>query len=424
MLRRTSAVALCALALLACGKKEGDSAPSGGVGAAQPGGGYAAKAGGYGYAAALGADLDKKVGDAMVRGRKNLLAQRDEASGAWGTGTPTEAGFTALSTLALVGTTARESVAADPTILKSLDHLLASQKPDGSIFSNPQYVNYETSVAISALAGARIGKFASAQAKARDFLVKSQIADEQDVGFGGFPYRSQKDPSRPPDLSNMQFAATAASDAGVKDPAFWKRVEAFLAKVQNRSETNTFTSKRKVEDKDVEIVPGNDGGAAYAPGYSMAELAERPDGKYEPRSYGSMTYALLKCLIFAGVKADDPRVVAAVAWLTKNFTIDRNPGFESLKDPEKAGQQGYYYYLLTMSRALAEYEKATGKPLPVTDAAGRPRKWRQEIAARLVELQKADGSWANPNDRWEEGLPLICTAYALQTLATCQGRLP
>jgi squalene-hopene/tetraprenyl-beta-curcumene cyclase len=421
--RTTAAVAFLALALLACGHEEGEKAPSA-AGGTPPGGGYAAKAGGYGYAAALGADLDRKVGDAMVRGRKHLLSLRDEASGAWGAGTPTAVGFTALATLALVGTTPRESVATDPTIVKSLEYVVAAQKPDGAIWSNAQYVNYETAVAVSALAGARVGKFASAQAKARDFLVASQIGDEDDPGFGGFPYRSAKDPNRPPDLSNAQFAATAASEAGVRDAAFWKRVEAYLAKVQNRSETNTFTSRRKVGEKDVEIVAGNDGGAAYAPGYSMADLAERPDGKYEPRSYGSMTYALLKCLLFAGVKADDPRVVAAVGWLTKNFTVDRNPGFESLKDPETAGQQGYYYYLLTMSRALAEYEKATGKPLAVADATGRPRAWRQEVAARLAELQRADGSWANPNARWEEGMPLICTAYALQTLATCQGRLP
>ena len=44
------------------------------------------------------------------------------------------------------------------------------------------------------------------------------------------------------------------------------------------------------------------------------------------RSYGSMTYSGLKSMIYAGLKADDPRVKAAVAWLRKNYDLKNNPG--------------------------------------------------------------------------------------------------
>jgi len=411
--------------LAACGDKAGDDAAkaSGQPAKAPP----SAPAAGYGFAAALGSDLDVKVGDALKAGRKFMLSKRDEATGGWG---PEElrAGTTAFAALALIASTDRASVGSDPTIAKALDLLAAAQKESGAIHSNPAYMNYETAVAVSAFAQARVAKHASAQTKARDYLAASQVADDKaNLSYGGFPYTSKSDPTRPTDLSNAQFAAAAASEAGLpKDHAMWGRLLDYLAKVQNRSEANPITVKKQDQDvgAEIELVSGNDGGAAYAPAFSMAGNVKREDGKYEPKSYGSMTYALLKCLLFAGVKPSDPRVVAAVAWISKNFALDRNPGFETAKDPEKAGQQGYFYYLLTGARALAEYERAMGKPIVVTDAAGKAHDWRKEISAQLLARQGKDGSWTNPVDRWLENDPVLVTSYAMQALATCQGRLP
>ncbi|MCC7136988.1 MAG: hypothetical protein IT460_01000 [Planctomycetes bacterium] len=415
--------ALLVLATVGCGEKD---APAGGAkGGAAPVKAADAPAGGYGYAAALGSDLDKKVGDALRNGRKFLLSVRDEATGTWEPKMPVSTGFTAFATLALIGSLERASVATDPVVLAALEAVAKAQKENGAIWGSPQFINYETSAAVSAFAAARIAKFAPVQTKARDYLVASQIrGDAKDPSYGGFPYRSEKDPEAPVDLSNAQHAATAAADAGVADAEFWARVAAYASGVQNRSESNRSEVKVKVGDRETTAVAGNDGGAGYAPGRSKADYVERPDGKVEPRSYGSMTYALLKCYLLAGVKADDPRVQAAVGWISRNFTVERNPGFEQAKDPAKAGMQGYFYYLQTMARALAEYEKATGKVLAVTDAAGRPHEWRKEVAAKLVSLQRADGSWANDIERWEEAMPVLATSYAMQALATCQGRLP
>jgi squalene-hopene/tetraprenyl-beta-curcumene cyclase len=422
------AVGVC---LGACGKKD-QGTTGGGYDQPAPGGGGVpsspskpaeggAPAGGYGYASTLGADVDRKAGDAVVKGRRWLLSKRDEATGTWADG---NVGFTALAATAVAGTTEREAVRNDPVVAKALDFLRSKQAEDGSISGNPAFVNYETSAAVLAFATAKLPAHAQAQVKARDYLARSQIAgDETSASYGGFPYQSRSDPNRPTDLSNLQFAAAALHEAELpKDHEVWKRMRVYLDRVQNRSESNTFRATAKDGET---VVAGNDGGGYYAPGVSMAGLVKRADGTFEPQSYGSMTYALLKCLLFAGVPPTDPRVTAAVSWLERHYTVDRNPGRENADDPEKAGREGYYYYLLTMARAASEYERATGKPWRPRDATGAEHDWRKDVASKLASLQREDGSWVNEGaERWEEGDPVLVTAYALQTLALAQGRLP
>ena len=424
-LRSLSSLVLL-LPLLSCGNE--DTAKTSGTGSAstQPSKGPGAGAG-YGYAANLGDDLDKKAGDAIAKGKKWLLGKRDATTGSWPSKRDPEdytVGTTAIATLGLISSTPKEAVAGDAVIAQALDSLAAAQKPNGAIYGNARVVNYETSAALAAFATARVPKFASVQAKAKDFLVSSQIQkDEASEEYGGFPYTDEE--PGPTDLSNLQFALAALHAEGVPaDHPVFARALKYLARVQNRSETNTFVTKVKEGDEVKEVVSGNDGGAYYSPGHGKVPLVKRADGKFEVKSYGSMTYALLKCLLFAGVKADDPRVVAAVGWISKNFTVDRNPGFEATEDPVKQGAQGYYYYLRTMARALAEFEKATGKELKVRDADGKSHAWRREVAAKIVSLQKPDGSWVNAVERWEEADPRLATSFLLEALATCQGRLP
>ena len=161
---------------------------------------------------------------------------------------------------------------------------------------------------------------------------------------------------------------------------------------------------------------GDDGGGVYMPGDSKAGFVELADGTRVPRSYGSMTYALLKGYLFAGLPKDDPRVAAAWEWLRKNWTLDVNPGFEASSDPQ-AAYQGLFYYFYTMARALDLYGEEV-----VVDAAGREHRWREELAGRLLAMQRPDGSWVNGNSpRWWEGNPVLATAYAMLTLEVCGG---
>jgi squalene-hopene/tetraprenyl-beta-curcumene cyclase len=47
---------------------------------------------------------------------------------------------------------------------------------------------------------------------------------------------------------------------------------------------------------------------------------------------------------------------------------------------------------------------------------GRRINWRREVAMRLINLQRPDGSWVNTNARWWEKDPNLVTAYAVLSL--------
>jgi squalene-hopene/tetraprenyl-beta-curcumene cyclase len=214
------------------------------------------------------------------------------------------------------------------------------------------------------------------------------------------------------------MALDALVKAGVEpgDPTLRKALE-FLQRCQNRSESNDVV----LAEEGATVKSGDDGGAGYAPGVSKAGMMTLADGTQVPRSYGSMTYALLKGYLLAGLPKDDPRVEAAWRWLTKNYTLDVNPGFEASSDPA-ASYQGLFYYFHTMARALDLYGTEV-----VEDAGGTKHAWRSELVGRLATMQRQDGSWVNENaERWYEGNPVLATAYAMMALdeATPDGAFP
>ena len=129
------------------------------------------------------------------------------------------------------------------------------------------------------------------------------------------------------------------------------------------------------------------------------------------RSYGSMTYAGFKSMLYAGLSPDDVRVRAAFDWIRRNWTFDENPGL---------GQQGLYYYYMVMAQAL---DTAGIHKLQVPgekEGETRAIEWRPLLRQKLFELQTQDGSWLNDkNDRWWEDQKLVCTVYALLALERC-----
>src|SRR5690606_33265945 len=136
--------------------------------------------------------------------------------------------------------------------------------------------------------------------------------------------------------------------------------------------------------------------------YTVADGGESKAGT-EPngglRSYGSMTYAGLKSMIYAGLSQDDPRVAAAVSFLRKHYSLADNPG---------VGQQGLFYYYQTMAKALDALGEAK-----FADDSGTQHDWQRELIVKLSELQQPDGSWVNPTTRWMEGDPNLVSGYAL-----------
>ena len=124
------------------------------------------------------------------------------------------------------------------------------------------------------------------------------------------------------------------------------------------------------------------------------------------RSYGSMTYSGLRSMIYAGVSAKDPRVVAATKWLGRHYTFAENPGM---------GDAGLYYYFHTAAKAL----HVLGQNQFI-DADGKAHDWRKDLVDVLLRAQNENGSWVNNNSRWLEGDANLVTSYALLALSYCQ----
>jgi squalene-hopene/tetraprenyl-beta-curcumene cyclase len=297
----------------------------------------------------------------------------------------------------------------DPMVVRGLRFIESLVNPrEGHIAGhNPrdQLKNYVTAVNVMAFAAAdRQGKYKEIVDQAVHYLTELQWDDGEGKGrndnfYGGAGYDSK---SRP-DLSNTQFFIDALKSAGLPkdDPAF-QRAIVFISRCQNlKGEFNDQPWAGKI----------NDGSFIYsAAGPGETKTDPLPDGGLP--GYGSMTYAGVKSLIYAGVDRNDKRVQAALAWLRKHYTVDRNPGMPPARD-----QQGLYYYYHTMAKCL----DALGEDYFVDDKGVR-HDWRKDIAEALAKRQRPDGSWVNELDRWFEGDPNLVTGYALMALSYCKPK--
>lgn len=351
------------------------------------------------------ADREKALA-AITRGALWLSSAADH--GRYGAPGKPHAGFTAMAIGGLLCAPQPRDKAVQGAIDEGLAWLVTLQKPDGSIHDG-QVANYTTSAVILALVRTGKPEFRPVIEKARDYLIALQADEGEGYSpdhpyYGGNSYGNEQRP----DLSNVQMALEALAASGLeKDHEAFQRALKFLQRCQNRSESNDI----RIEEGGKTIVSGDDGGSAYAPGVSKAGFVELEGGKRVPVSYGSMTYALLKSYIFAGLPKDDPRMKACIEWLRKNYTLDVNPGFGRSADPA-AGYQGLFYYLYTMAKALDLYGEDT-----ISDGQGVAHSWRKDLAGRIVAMQSRAGSWTNENsERWYEGNPVLATSYALMAL--------
>jgi len=293
-----------------------------------------------------------------------------------------------------------------------LDYLVSLRQSDGSIQDHGLAV-YTTSVATEALLTAGRESDRPVIEAATDFLIATQSDEgegyrsDEDWYYGGVGYGGDERP----DLSNTQYAVEIVARAGTrKDHPFFEKARIYLERCQNHGEHEAGKWPRA---EGGHLVKGTDGGATYMPGNSKAGENKVGEGLYQARSYGSMTYALVKSYLFAGLPADDPRVQAAVGWIATHFTVDSNPGF---KRPEQ-GAQGLYYYYLAMARSL----QLLPADLGVRDPSGEPVDWRAALRNKLLHEQRIDGSWLNEgSERWWEGAPTLCTAYAILTLSAAE----
>ena len=288
----------------------------------------------------------------------------------------------------------------DPLVARALDYLRQFIQPEGGIHvANSRHANYETCLAMICFTEAnRDGRYDELLAGASNYVRglqwdESEGHDESSFNYGGAGYGNHKRP----DLSNTQFLVEALRTAGAEadDPAIQKAL-VFVSRCQNLETEHNLTPFS---------TKNPDGGFYYTPAAGgTSQAGKTPEGGL--RSYGSMTYAGLKSMIFAGVTADDPRVKAAVEWIRMHYDLDSNPGL---------GDSGLYYYYHTFAKALDAMSFGE-----FVDDEGRRHDWRNDLAQELAKRQNTDGSWTNKNIRWLEGDPNLVTAYALLSLSYCR----
>jgi len=289
-----------------------------------------------------------------------------------------------------------------PEVREAIDFILQHVQSDGGIYARGStHRNYETSVAVGALVAAQQDDEYESELKRAEAFLKGLQWDEEegvkpsDPAYGGAGYGSH---SRP-DLSNTSFMLEALRELGndSDDEAVQKALR-FVTRTQNLAgEGNDTPHADKI----------NDGGFYYTPAAGGETKVVSDDDGGGLRSYGSMTYAGLKSMIYAGLTEDDPRVRAAMEFIEKTYSLTENPGI---------GHAGLYYYYHTFAKALDAADVEA-----VTDAEGDVHDWNRELAKTLITAQQSDGSWVNDqNTRWMEGNRNLVTAYALLALNYCR----
>ena len=294
----------------------------------------------------------------------------------------------------------------DPMVTAALILIVSSIREDGGIYTPDGFLqNYETCVAVMCLAKANAaakkkdGKepYKDMLAKAEKFLRGQQYTEGRDTkpedpNYGGVGYGV----ATRPDLSNVQFFLDALKATGVKkdDPAIQKAL-VFVSRCQNlESEHNTMPFIAQNAEN-------LDGGFIY--------VNQPPDNDptgNSRRSYGSMTYAGLKSMIYAGLTKEDKRVKAALDWIAKNYTVTENPG---------RGAEGLFYHYHTMSKTLDVMELPS-----LEDVDGKKHNWRADLSEYLLLKQQTDGSWINEaNRQFMENDANLVTGYVLLVLAAC-----
>lgn len=364
------------------------------------------------FASNAGTGIDNsllKEAKMSVSNATKFILSKQNKNGSWGPygGMPA---VTAICITSMATSAEGQNEKVKTAIVKGEKSLLSYVRADGSIWEQNEkgYPNYSTSLAMVALYVIDKKKHELIIKRARRWIKKSQFGDDKGIEAGGIGYGSNKSKS---DLSNTQLALEALFiTADIEDEntspeevaatkKCWSKAQAFLSRCQALPKVNDQEWAKKA--------PGEDfGGSIYSPDRSKVDPKTGEVGVH--RVYGSMTYAGLKSMIYAGIMSDDklikedPRVKAAINWASKNYTLDENPG---------VGAQGHFYYIQTFTKALHAYGEDT-----IKGKDGKLHQWRKDVVKKLLSLQKADGHWVNPEGRWMENVPVMVTAFSLSSM--------
>ena len=187
------------------------------------------------------------------------------------------------------------------------------------------------------------------------------------------------------DLSMTRHVLEALRAAGIatSDPAF-ERARVFVERCQNFDEHNRGAA---------------DGGFFFSTAEFEANKAGHDGQRF--RSYGTTTADGVLALLAIGRPPSEEHVLAAGRWLAIHHRNMQVPGFV-----------GHMYH--RWPRGLSFYYAAASarafRALQVTAD--------ENLAGELYQTQRADGSWANPENLVKEDDPLIATSFAVRTLVS------
>lgn len=284
-------------------------------------------------------------------------------------------------------------------VRKGFTYLETFVKPNGGIYRN-EYRNYTTAVCLLAFSESKEDKYREIIRNAKNFLVDFQLDEGEGITkehkfYGGIGYGGDDRP----DLSNLQFALEAIKAAEDYETTYgqiiprstseveseekelglhWRKALVFLARCQN---IRTVNDMPYAED---------DGGFIYETGHYKPERSH---------SYGSMTYAGVKSLVYARVDKDDIRVKKAVSWIREHYTLEENPGFD---------RAALYFYYMTFAKCL----DALGEDV-IVDSTGKKHYWREDLIKKLISLQHEDGHWVHDDARYWHNVKDLVTAYSI-----------
>ena len=319
--------------------------------------------------------------EAAITNGAAFLLNCQASDGHWSD--PQMPALTALPLWALSGCAKMDGVRerlSDGALKRAADYVLKTQRPDGGFYvpkpgrGGSGLGNYNTSVCLSALYDSGLAP-KSALLAARTYIAASQLTgDDTMAGVSNTSYAMS---AMAKTASLEEFRA-----GGARADIDWDRALRFVENLMER------------EGPDA-------GGAAYNERTPQAGTSTNAQGRVHLRAYGSMTYAAVLSMCSARLDRGDPRVRQSLEYLAKNWTVDENPGM---------GSQGLYYFYDIMARALSAAR--------VDDVGGH--RWKKELSAKVVSLQKPDGSWSNDNNRFWEADPVLCTSFAMIVLELCR----
>lgn len=305
-----------------------------------------------------------------------------------------------------------------PHLAGAVDFILQRQQEDGSFHDalDPKLAEYRTSVAMLALitldrasgrtTHAEVVKKAQRYLTSRQFVARHGFSRASPY-YGGWGY----DLEGQANLSVTKYVSEALHESSLSSgDSVWENVKVFLARAQNGARVDPVLEKRGVGTT-------RDGGFRYGPDFTRGPSRDGPGGTKLFSSYGSMTYSGLLSFLHARVNRGDPRVKKAFEWISRNFTLEVNPGMATPEKPE-LGLQGLFYYYHTMAKALSTYGKSI-----IVDRRGVRHDWARELGEKLAAIQKENGLWVNQASRWMERIPTLTTCYAILAMTMCREEL-